>query len=169
MHPKSAARRKSLTKRRAVQPVNKRATPNGTISKVSDRGFTNLAEGRRALLNAQGGCVSVTEACRLFRKGRPVPERTLVAAIRSGTVIAYHKGGGHYAVPVWQFHRKGSLLDGLPEILGALRSMVPGYGQLTPFAFFLQADPVTGGGTPLAALREAQTKKVMEAVRARTC
>jgi hypothetical protein len=133
---------------------------------VADR-YATAAEGRRALLDAEGGRVGVSEACRLFRKPTPVTRRTLTAAIRKGNLIGYHTGGGHYAVPVWQFRREGDLLDGLPEVLHALQNTVPGYGKLSPFAFFLQAAMVTDGRTPLAALREGDSVKVLEAVRAR--
>jgi hypothetical protein len=125
------------------------------------------AEGRRSLLNAEGGCVGVSKACWLFRKPRPVTRRTLIAQIRKGAVVAYHRGGGHYAVPVWQFRSGGAVIDGLPEVLRALRSRVPGFGQISPFAFFLQADPVTDGRTPLAVLRDGETFKVLDAVKAR--
>jgi hypothetical protein len=90
-----------------------------------------------------------------------------MAAIRKGDVIAYHGGGRHYAVPVWQFRREGGVLGGLPEVLRALRTEVPGYGQLSPFAFLLQGDPVTDGRSPLAALRDGETRNVLEAVMAR--
>lgn len=130
-------------------------------------GRATSEEGLRALLNAEGGCVSVAKACRLYRKPRPVTSRTLLAAIRKGDVIAYHRGGGRYAIPVWQFRPGGGFLEGLPELLRTLRRRVPGYGQLSPFAFFLQADPVTDGRIPLAALREGESGKVLDAVEAR--
>jgi hypothetical protein len=132
-------------------------------------GRATSEEGRRALLNAEGGCVSVAEACVLLRKRRPATRRTFMAAIREGVVIAYHRGGAHYSVPVWQFRRGGGLLEVLPEVLRALRTKVPGYGQLSPFAFFLQADSVTAGRTPLSALRDGETQKVLDAVEARIC
>lgn len=137
------------------------------INEGREGGHATAAEGRRALLAAEGGCVGLREACLLFQKPRPVTSRTLTAFIRKGAVIGYHRGGGHYAVPVWQFRRGGGLLKGLPEVLRSLRSRVPGHGQLSPFAFFLQADPVTDNRTPLAALRDGETLKVLDAVKAR--
>jgi hypothetical protein len=41
---------------------------------------------------------------------------------------------------------------------------VPGYDQLSPFTFFLQEDPVADGRTPLAALRDGDIKKILDAV-----
>jgi len=137
------------------------------ISEERRDGRATPEEGRRALLNAEGGCVSVPKACRLFRKPKPVTRRTLTAAIRKGAVIAYHTGRGNYAVPVWQFRKEGGIFDDLPEALRALRSKVPGYCQLSSFAFFVQADPVTDGRTPIAALRDGDVKKVLDAVEAR--
>jgi len=137
------------------------------ISEDRDDGRATPEVGRRALLNAEGGCVSVANACRLFRRPRPVTKRTLAAAIRKGAIIAYRTGRCHYAVPVWQFRQEGGVFDGFSEVLRALRRKVPGYGQLFPFAFFLQADPVTDGRTPIAALRAGDVKKVLAAVDAR--
>jgi len=147
------------------------AGPRGSdvraLAGIRGNGRATPEEGRRTLLNAEGGCVSLDEACLLFRKPGMVTRRTLAAAIRRGGVIGYHRGGGQYAVPVWQFRRDGGLLPGLPDVVKALRSKVPGYGQLSPFAFFVQADPVTDGRTPLAALRDGDMKKVLDAVDAR--
>jgi hypothetical protein len=116
------------------------------------------------MLDAEGGCVSISKACRLFRKPKPVTRQMLTAQIRKGNVIAYHRRGGIYLVPVWQFRPKGGVLNGLTEVLHALRSRIPGYGQLYPFTFFLQADPVTSGRKPLVALRNGEIEKVLDAV-----
>lgn len=130
-------------------------------------GYATPEEGLAFLLHAGGGCVSVNEACKLFRKPRPVSPQALTEQIRKGNVIAYLSGGGQYLVPVWQFRPEGGVLNGLPEVLAAMRSKIPGAGQLTPFTFLLQADPVTGGRTPLEALRSGDLQRVLEAIDAR--
>jgi hypothetical protein len=129
--------------------------------------YATPEEGLSVLLKAEGGCVSVSQACGLFRKPKPVSRQTLTAQIRKGSVIGYLTGGDHYVVPVWQFRREGGVIEGLAEILNALRAKVPGFGQISPFTFFLQADPVTDGRTPLAALRDGNIQKVLNAVDAR--
>lgn len=90
--------------------------------------------------------------------------QTLTVAIRRGDIIGYPARDGHYRVPVWQFRPEGGLLEGLPEVLRAMREKVPGYDQLSPFTFFLQEDPVADGRTPLAALRDGDIKKILDAV-----
>jgi predicted RNase H-like HicB family nuclease len=175
--PKERARRGASTKRpwsgleTWLAKEGRRSDRNlaAIISEDRGDGRATPEEGRRVLLNAEGGCVSVTKACGLLRKPRPVTKQALIAQIRKGAVIGYHKGGGHYAVPVWQFRREGGILKGLPVILHALRAKVPGYGQISPFTFFLQADPLTDGRSPLAALRDGETLKVLDAVKARIC
>ena len=175
--PKVKARRKTAKKRPwadldswlAAQRVRADRNLATILSEERSDGRATPEEGCRVLLDAEGGCVSVNEACRLFRKPRPVTRRTLTAAIRKGAVIGYRTGGDHYAVPVWQFRREGGILKGLPVILHALRAKVPGCGQISPFTFFLQADPLTDGRSPLAALRDGETLKVLDAVKARIC
>lgn len=170
--PKVKARRKTAKKRPwadldswlAAQRVRADRNLATILSEERSDGRATPEEGCRVLLDAEGGCVSVNEACRLFRKPRPVTRRTLTAAIRKGAVIGYRTGGDHYAVPVWQFRREGGVIKDLPEVLGALRSRVPGYGQLSPFTFLLQADIVTDGRKPLSALRNGEIGKVLDAV-----
>jgi hypothetical protein len=129
--------------------------------------YATPEEGLTALLQAQGGCVGVSQACILFRRPKPVTRQALTAQIRSGNVIGYLTGGEQYVVPVWQFRREGGVVEGLPEILRLLRENVAGADQLTPFTFFLQADPVTDGRPPIVALRSGELAKVREAVLAR--
>jgi len=170
--PKERARRGAAKKRpwsglgAWLAKEDRRPDPNlaAMISQDRDDGRAPPEVGRSILLNAEGGCVGVSEACRLLRKPRPVTKQALMSAIRKGTVIAYHKGGGNYAVPVWQFQRAGGVVEDLPEVLHTLRTKAVGYGQISPFTFLLQADPVTDGRTPLAALRAGELQKVLDAV-----
>jgi len=127
-------------------------------------GIATPEEGLGDLLGAEGGCVSVASACKLFRKPKPVTRQTLTEQIRNGDVIAYRTGGGHYMVPVWQFRREGGVIEGLSRVLKAIREQIPGGGQLAPFTFFLQADPITSGRTPLEALKAGELEQTLEAV-----
>lgn len=134
------------------------------LDKAIRDGFATPEEGLSDLLGAEGGCVSVAGACKLFRKPKPVTRQALTEQIRNGEVIAYRTGGGHYMVPVWQFRREGGVIDGVPQVLKAIREQIPGGGQLAPFTFFLQADPITGGRTPLEALKAGDLVQTLEAV-----
>jgi len=138
------------------------------ISESIREGYATPEEGLAALLHAEGGCVSINEACKLFRKPRPVTSQALSEQIRNGNVIGYQTGGGQYLVPVWQFRPEGGVLKGIPEVLAAMREKIPGAGNLTPFTFFLQGDPLTAGRTPLEALRAGDIEQVLEAVEARS-
>ena len=130
-------------------------------------GYASPEEGTSALLAAEGGCVGIDKACRLYRKPNPVTWQTLSAAIRKGDIIAYPTRYGRYWVPVWQFRTEGGVIKGLREILHAMRAKVPGYDELYPFAFFLQPDMATDFRTPLAVLRDGDIKKVLDAVNVR--
>jgi hypothetical protein len=124
-------------------------------------------EGLASLLEAEGGCVSVAKACELLRKPDPVTRQALTEQIFAGEIIAYKRGDGKYLVPVWQFQPEGGLLPGLRLVLQKIRE-IPGADPLSPFAFFLQAHPVTGGKRPIDALRSDQIENVLEAVAANT-
>lgn len=124
-------------------------------------------EGLAYLLKAEGGCVNVSTARKLFRKPNPVTRQAISERIRKGELVAYRTGGGQYVLPKWQFRREGGVIEGLPEVLAAIRQTIPAASQLTPFAFLLQADPVTGNRPPLEALRQGKLQQVLDAVRAR--
>lgn len=129
-------------------------------------GHAMADEGLAALLDAEGGCVDVSEARMLFKKPGGVTRQALAAQIRKGNVLAYRSGGGDYLVPVWQFRREGGVLNGLPEVLAAIHRDLGAAGSLTAFGFLLQAHPLTGGETPLAALRAGRLAEVLAAVAA---
>jgi hypothetical protein len=124
-------------------------------------------EGLASLVEAEGGCVSVTKAFELLRKPDPVTGQALNEQIRAGEIVAYKTGGGEYLVPVWQFQPEGGLLPGMRLVLQKIRE-IPGADPLSPFAFFLQAHPLTGGKRPIDALRSGQIENVLEAVAANT-
>jgi hypothetical protein len=124
-------------------------------------------EGLASLLGAEGGCVGVAEACERLRKPDPVTLQALNAQIRVGEIVAYQTGGGEWLVPVWQFQPEGGLLPGMRLVLQKIWE-IPGAEPLSPFAFFLQAHPLTGGKRPIDALRTGQIENVLEAVAANT-
>ncbi len=128
-------------------------------------GHATSDEGLTILLAAEGGCVGVEKARYLFRKPQPVTRQALAHQIRQGKVLAYRSGGGDYLVPVWQFRPEGGLLNGLPEVLAAVHENLDD-SPLAAFAFLLQAHPLTGGKTPLAALRQGLLAEVLAAVEA---
>jgi hypothetical protein len=118
-------------------------------------------------MNSNGGCVSTEEACELFAAAFPDGIQDLHSQFQRGEIIAYKTAKGRYLIPKWQFAPDGRLIHGLPEVLKAIRKRIPGSGQLSPFTFFLQADPVTGGQTPLDTLRNGNLRAVLDAVDSR--
>lgn len=75
------------------------------------------------MLDAEDGCVSISEARGLFRKPRTVTELMLRRQIEMGTVIANRTDREHILVPIWQFRPEGGLLNDLSEILHVLRKI----------------------------------------------
>jgi len=129
-------------------------------------GYATADEGLAELLEAEGGCVGVEHARRLFRKPEGVTRQALAARIRGGGVLAYRSGSGEYLAPVWQFRPEGGVWDGLPEVLRAIRERLDAASPLTAFAFLLQAHPLTDGRPPLDFLREGRREEVLAAVEA---
>lgn len=125
--------------------------------------YATPEEGLAMLLNEEGGCVDVEEATALYRKHKPVTTAAITDRIRNGDMIAYRTGGGQYRIPRWQFKVEGGLLDGLSNVLHALRQSDTAFNQLTPFTFFLQPHPLTGTRTPLEALRAKDIESVVGA------
>jgi hypothetical protein len=130
-------------------------------------GYAAPAEGLAALLDAEGSCVDVAKACEYYRRPKAVSRQAINEAIKRGELLAYRTGSDQYMLPTWQFRPEGGVIEGFPEALQKLRETVPHGDQLTPFAFFLQADPVTDGRTPLAALRAGDRQQVFDAIEAR--
>jgi hypothetical protein len=127
-------------------------------------GYATAEEGLSVLLSAEGGCVDAAGARVRFRPPTGVSRQTISEKIRAGELIAYRTGGGTWALPVWQFRPQGGLLPGLPEVLAKIHDKLAHFGELFPFTFFLQSDPVTGGRTPLDALRAGESTAVLTAL-----
>jgi hypothetical protein len=169
--------------RALVRAIAKQATDAGmsaqTFAEISSEetrpfieadaqaGYASPAEGLAALLNAEGVCVDVAKACEYYRKPKPVSRQAINEAIRRGELLAYRTGADQYMLPTWQFRPEGGVIEGFPEALQKVRETIPGADQLTPFAFFHHADPVTGGRTPLEALRAGDREQVFAAIEAR--
>lgn len=127
-------------------------------------GFATEAEGLAELFGAEGGCVDVNVARTLYRQPKAVTRQRIGDLIRDGELIAYRTGSGEYSVPVWQFKPGGGVLPGIREALEQLRTAST-FEPITPFTFFLQADPLTDGDTPLEALRAGKLEKVVYAAK----
>ncbi len=127
-------------------------------------GYATPEEGLAVLLEAEGGCVEINQARKLYHQPHGVSRQAMSERIAAGDVIAYKTGSGRWVLPRWQFRPEGGLLAGLPDVLKKIRAEIPTYGQLFPFAFFLQADPICHGQTPLQCLRNGDMKTVLLAV-----
>ncbi len=127
--------------------------------------YATPEEGLAFLLEAEGGCVDVEEATRLYRRPDPVTPATITERIRNGGIIAYRTAANQYRIPRWQFKRSGGVLEGMADILKTLRASDSSYNVLTPFAFFLQPHPLTGERTPLEALRGGDVETVLRAAK----
>ena len=140
------------------------ATARPFIEEDLREGYATPEEGLARLLTAEGGCVDAAKARNLFHKPHGISRQALSERIRAGELIAYRTGGDRWVLPVWQFRPEGGLLAGLPEVLQKIREKVPQSSHLFPFTFFLQADPVCGGRTPLETLRTGEVDTVLRAV-----
>jgi hypothetical protein len=130
------------------------------------QGYASPDEGLTTVLQSSGGCVEVEKARHLFRKPQGVTRQALAQQIRNGQVLAYRSGGGDYLVPIWQFRPEGGVWNGLPEVVAAIRAQLDDKSPLTPFAFLLQAHPLTEGRPPLEILRQGRVQEVLAAIAA---
>ena len=127
-------------------------------------GYAPSEAGLAAMLEAEGGCVDVATACKLFRRPGGVSRQTLSEKIRAGELIAYRTGGDRWLLPTWQFRVQGGLLKGIPEVLKRWRELSKESDELFLFTFFLQADSSLDGKTPLEALKAGALESVLEAL-----
>ncbi len=139
---------------------------NPRARRLSHAGRATTTEGRTKLLTAEGGCVTLAEAGALLRPHKPVSSQTIYGKLLAHKLIGYPSSRGDIAVPVWQFKKEGGMIDGLPAILKVIHQRVPGADNITPFAFLLQHNSLTGGRIPLDLLREGKVDVVMVAVEA---
>jgi hypothetical protein len=119
-------------------------------------GYATPREGLKELLTVEGGCVAIAEARKRFQ--RP----WLASQIKKGEVLAFRGRYGRVQVPVWQFTPDGEdLIDGMAAVIRAARK-APGK-DLSVFCFMLQPSPMLELRTPLEALRNGETKRVIAA------
>ena len=156
------ARDVGLTGREIVELVSAEGRP--FVEENVREGYATPEEGLIQLLKAEGGCVDSNEARILFRPPAGVSRQTISEKIRLGELIAYKTGGGTFQLPRWQFRPEGGLIEGMPQVLEKIRGTLPNSSSLFAFTFFLQADPVTEGRTPLEALRKGKLQQVLDAV-----
>lgn len=158
----ATAAKLGLPPRKILQWVSAAALP--FVEAELQDAYATPAEGLQTLLTAEGGCVDVARARFLFNPLKGVSRQTISEKIRDRELIAYRTGGDRWFLPVWQFRPEGGLLKGLPEVLTRIHERMPQAGELFPFTFFLQADPVIGGRTPLEALKAGELESVLEAI-----
>jgi hypothetical protein len=151
-----------LPGRRFLEMISADARP--FIEEELRQGYATPEEGLAPLLTAEGGCVDVAEARMLFHKPKGVSRQAMSEKIRAREIIAHRTGADRWVLPVWQFRPEGGLLKGLPEVLKKIRETLPHVDELFSFTFFLQPDPVTGGRTPLEALRAGDVAAALTAV-----
>jgi hypothetical protein len=119
-------------------------------------GYATPGEGLKELITAEGGCVTIAEARKRFQ--RP----WVASQIKKGEVLAFRDRDGRVQVPVWQFTPDGEdLVDGMAAVIKAARK-AHGKG-LSVFCFMLQPSPMLELRTPLEALRNGETRKVIAA------
>jgi len=150
-----------LKPRDAIELATKEALP---LLENEANGYAAPEEGIAKLIQAEGGCVPVAEAIKLYRRPTPVTRQALAAQIRRGEVVAYLTGSGSYSVPVWQFKPTGGMLDGLQNTLARIREKIPNAGLVEPFVILLQAHPLADGLRPIDLLRKGEVDRVLEVV-----
>ena len=116
-----------------------------------------------ALLSEEGGTLSLKEAVKWLGKNER-ERKCWNERIVSGEIVSFQTLSGHWFVPRWQFTAKGKLLPGIVDIVKILRGK-PEFEAISPFLFFLQANPNTLGKTPLACLRDGKVMDVVCAAR----
>jgi hypothetical protein len=116
-----------------------------------------------ALLSEEGGVLSLKEAVTLLGKNERERKRWS-DRITSGEIVSFQTISGHWFVPRWQFSSKRTLLPGIAEVVKILRSK-PEFEAVSPFLFFLQANPKIQGKTPLSCLRDGKVLEVVCAAR----
>lgn len=143
---------------RALEPALEVA-----IAAPARAGYASPAEGYLALVNAEGGCMSVREAGEVLGAGRGFTRQGVQDRIKRNALLATKTPGGEYVIPRWQFGGDGNVLPGLTDALKTLKDELPGYTPLAAFSFFLQPSPVLGLETPLSFLKKRKIEEVIVA------
>lgn len=104
--------------------------------------------------------IGVRDVAELLQVGRQTPHDRITA----GTLLAA-KNRGQWRLPIWQFDADGpdGVLQGLPDVLGALRGPISDVGTIR---WFTTPKDHLDGRTPLEALRQGQVDEVVQAAEA---
>jgi hypothetical protein len=106
------------------------------------------------IVGAEGGSVSARDAAALYGGSRPTTEEAVRKAARSGNLIAIRDGRGGMHFPRWQFGERGGAIDGLRNVLDALKKHpLAKEDGLLPVTFLLNPRARLGGKRPLDVLR----------------
>jgi hypothetical protein len=135
------------------------------IAAPARAGYASPAEGYLALINAEGGCISVNQVREVLGAGRGFTRQGVQDRIKREAMLAAKTPAGEYVIPRWQFAGDGTVLPGIVEAMKVLKESTPGYTPLAAFSFFLQPSPMLGFETPLAALKKRKVDEVLVAAR----
>lgn len=111
-------------------------------------------QAKRQLLDAEGGCLTVSEVAALLHISRQAVDKRR----RSRQLIGVSSGRRGYLYPAWQL--EDAVLPHVPEVLLALAPEHEPWGQIS---FFLRCNRYLDGETPLAALRQGRIDDVLAA------
>ncbi len=152
-------------------PINGPKVTNADVRAALDRadkewspGYASREEGVAALIIAEGGCVSVDEACYLYRKPIPVIRQTLVEAIFGATSSATSAG------PLVQSFRCGSSGQRAANSKAferfSMHCATRSRATICSTRSRSSSRPTWSrtAAPPLAALRDGEIKKVLDAV-----
>jgi len=113
---------------------------------------------RAALLDAEGGCIGAEAIGKLLG----ISKQAVHMRRRKGGLLAVATGRRDFAFPVWQVH-DGRVLVGIPDVVEALLASFGKRQDEQTMRFFLGANPLLAGRTPLDLLRAGEVEAVLEA------
>jgi hypothetical protein len=117
--------------------------------------FIRGIEAKRHLIEDYGGAFTAEQVAMNLGISRQGVEKRR----RAGKLIAVTTGRHGYRYPVWQFSDSGTL-PGLDEVLSILR---PRHDEWMQVAFFLGADHLLDGDSPLDSLKAGKLEQVLNA------
>jgi biotin operon repressor len=134
----------------SVSPESSEADP---LVRAKLRGI----EARKRILEKLGGTLSVEQVSKLIGISRQAVDKRR----SQNQLIGLTQGKRGYAYPAFQFEN-GKTLDGLKEVLDALRAHDPWMQSI----FFANGNDRLNGGTPVEALHQGETQAVVLAAQA---
>jgi len=106
--------------------------------------------------------VNARDAAVRYGVAGPVTPEAVKKAAREKRLLAVRGKGGEMRFPIWQFLEDGGPVPGMAETLAELAHS-PAGEDMGAFAFFLNANPLTGGKPPIKALRAGRKEAVLRA------